>query len=66
MTVRDNGVGMEPGRLAQAQAQGRLGASASIRSRIEDLGGSVSWRTRPGGGCTVVIDVPSHRYRVTS
>ncbi|MGA8045702.1 MAG: DUF5931 domain-containing protein [Dermatophilaceae bacterium] len=65
VTVRDNGVGMEPGRLAQAAAQGRLGASASIRSRIEDLGGTVSWRSRPGGGCTVVIDVPSDHDRVS-
>lgn len=66
VTVRDNGVGMEPGRLAQAQAAGRLGASASIRSRIEDLGGTVTWRSRPGGGCTVVLDVPSHHDRVGS
>ena len=58
VTVRDDGVGMEPGRLAEAAASGRLGASASIRSRIADLGGSVSWRSRPGGGCTVVIDAP--------
>lgn len=65
VTVRDNGVGMEPGRLAQAAAQGRLGAAASIRSRIEDLGGTASWRSRPGGGCTVVIDVPSNRDRVS-
>jgi signal transduction histidine kinase len=73
VTVRDTGVGMEPGRLAEAAAQGRLGASAAIRSRVEDLGGTVTWRTRPGGGCTVVMDLPragltsqpAHRDRVS-
>ena len=59
VTVRDNGVGMEPGRLAEAAAQGRLGVSASIRSRIQELGGSTTWRSRPGAGCTVVMDLPS-------
>jgi signal transduction histidine kinase len=58
VTVRDNGVGMEPGRLASAAAQGRLGAVTSIRGRVRDLGGDAAWSGRPGGGCTVVLDVP--------
>lgn len=58
VTVRDNGVGMEPERLETAAAQGRLGARTSIRGRIEDLGGTVTWTARPGSGCTVVLEVP--------
>ena len=58
VTVRDNGAGMPPGRLEDAAAEGRLGAVASIRGRIEDLGGAASWISRAGGGCTVVLDVP--------
>ena len=35
-----------------------MGVSASIRGRVEDLGGSVTWTTRPGGGCVVRMTVP--------
>jgi len=59
VTVRDNGRGLEPGRLEAAAAEGRLGASASIRGRIEELGGRATWTERPGSGCTVVLDVPT-------
>ena len=63
VTVRDNGTGMDPGRLAAAAAEGRLGARTSIRSRVEDLGGTATWTTRPGSGCTVVLEVPLERHR---
>ena len=33
-----------------AAGRGRMGVSASIRGRVEDLGGTVTWSTRPGGG----------------
>ena len=39
VTVRDDGVGIGPGRLEQAEADGRLGVSSSVRGRVEDLGG---------------------------
>ncbi|MGL4742845.1 MAG: sensor histidine kinase, partial [Dermatophilaceae bacterium] len=58
LTVRDDGVGADPARLVDAVAEGRLGVSASIRGRIEDLGGSAIWTTRPGAGCTVRITIP--------
>ncbi|MGL5864620.1 MAG: MacS family sensor histidine kinase [Dermatophilaceae bacterium] len=58
LTVRDDGMGTEPARLVDAAADGRLGVSASIRGRIEDLGGSATWTTRPGAGCTVRIIIP--------
>lgn len=59
VTVRDNGSGIPAGRLDEAAEEGRLGVAASIRGRIEDLGGTASWTSRDSGGCTVVLDVPS-------
>ncbi|GAA4405967.1 DUF5931 domain-containing protein [Fodinibacter luteus] len=58
VTIRDDGVGAEPADLLGAADRGRLGVSSSIRGRIEDLGGSVTWTTRPGGGCVVRMTVP--------
>jgi len=40
ISVRDDGPGVEPGRLERAAADGRLGVVSSIRGRIEDLGGT--------------------------
>jgi signal transduction histidine kinase len=50
ISVRDDGPGIAPGRLDEAEAEGRLGVVSSIRGRIEDLGGmavmdSGSWGT---------------------
>ena len=39
VTVRDDGVGVAPGRLAEAAAAGRMGVANSIHGRISDLGG---------------------------
>ncbi|MBM6546212.1 histidine kinase [Janibacter sp. YIM B02568] len=58
VTVRDNGAGMAPGRLEEAEREGRLGACASIAGRVRDLEGTASWTSRPGGGCTVTLHVP--------
>ena len=58
VTIRDDGVGAEPADLLAAADRGRLGVSASIRGRVEDLGGTVTWSTRPGGGCVVRMTVP--------
>jgi signal transduction histidine kinase len=58
LTIRDDGVGAEPADLLAAADRGRLGVSASIRGRVEDLGGTVTWSTRPGGGCVVRMTVP--------
>ena len=40
ISVRDDGPGVEPGRIERAAAEGRLGVASSIRGRIEDLGGT--------------------------
>ncbi|WP_377642104.1 MacS family sensor histidine kinase [Oryzobacter terrae] len=58
VTIRDNGVGAELTDLLDASAHGRMGVSGSIRGRVEDLGGTVTWTTRPGGGCVVRMTVP--------
>ena len=58
LTIRDDGVGAELDDLLGAADRGRMGVSASIRGRVEDLGGSVTWTTRPGGGCVVRMAVP--------
>lgn len=58
LTIRDDGAGAELTDLLGAAEVGRMGVSRSIRGRIEDLGGSVSWTTRPGGGCVVRMTVP--------
>jgi signal transduction histidine kinase len=58
LTVRDDGVGADPAELLSAAARGRMGVSSSIRGRVEDLGGSATWETRPGAGCTVRLTVP--------
>ncbi|WP_206665766.1 MacS family sensor histidine kinase [Pedococcus bigeumensis] len=58
LTVRDNGVGMPAGRLDEAAAAGRLGASSSIRGRLSDLGGTAEYSGREGAGVTVRMRAP--------
>ena len=58
VTIHDDGVGAQVSDLVDAVDRGRLGVSSSIRGRIEDLGGTVTWTTRPGGGCVVRMTVP--------
>ncbi|GAB2522951.1 MacS family sensor histidine kinase [Nocardia heshunensis] len=40
VSVRDDGPGIPPGRLAEAEDQGRMGVSRSIVGRVEALGGT--------------------------
>ena len=56
--VTDPQVGADLSDLLGAAELGRMGVSGSIRGRVEDLGGTVSWTTRPGGGCVVRMAVP--------
>ncbi len=58
LTVRDNGTGMPAGRLEEAAAAGRLGASSSIRGRLADLGGTAEYAVREGAGVTVRMRAP--------
>ncbi|MEV4130142.1 ATP-binding protein [Nocardia sp. NPDC049707] len=50
ISVRDDGVGIAPGRLAEAEAEGRMGVSRSIIGRMERLGGTAVLLTEEAGG----------------
>ena len=58
VSVRDDGPGMAPERLAQAEQEGRLGVARSIRGRVRDLGGTVVVDSTPGAGTEVELRVP--------
>lgn len=60
VTVRDDGPGIPPGRLADAEAEGRMGVALSIRGRLRDLGGSAELVSVPGQGTEVELRVPKH------
>jgi signal transduction histidine kinase len=61
VTVRDDGRGMAPGRVAEAAAAGRLGIAQSIFGRIRDLGGEVTVVAAPARGVEVEMRVPRPR-----
>ncbi|MCC3763083.1 DUF5931 domain-containing protein [Glycomyces sp. TRM65418] len=61
VSVRDDGPGIAPGRLAEAAAEGRLGVAQSIEGRIRALGGSVAVVSSPGWGTEVELRVPRPR-----
>ena len=58
VTVRDDGVGVAPGRFAEAAATGRMGVANSIQGRIRDLGGQAVYDSRVGAGTTVELVLP--------
>jgi signal transduction histidine kinase len=58
VSVRDDGPGIAPGRLAEARAEGRLGVATSIVGRLEWLGGRAKLHTEPGGGTEWELTVP--------
>ena len=53
VTVRDDGTGFGPDRLAAAEQDGRLGVAGSIRGRIVQLGGRCTIDSAPGEGTTL-------------
>jgi signal transduction histidine kinase len=61
VSVRDEGPGVTEERLAQAEGEGRLGVSQSIRGRMVDLGGSAELVSRPGQGSEWELSVPTAR-----
>lgn len=63
VTVRDDGPGIAPGRLAAAERDGRLGVARSVRGRVSDLGGTVTVLSTPGQGTEVELRVPRGRGR---
>lgn len=50
VSVRDDGVGIAPGRLAEAESEGRMGISRSITGRIAALGGTAELLTAEAVG----------------
>jgi signal transduction histidine kinase len=50
VSVRDDGVGIEPGRMAEAEREGRMGIARSLRGRLAELGGTITLETAPGEG----------------
>jgi len=58
VTVRDEGPGVSPERLAAAEREGRMGVSRSIAGRVRDLGGSVAIDAPAGQGTEVELRVP--------
>lgn len=58
VTIRDDGPGMPPDRLAKAAAEGRLGVSHAITGRLRDIGGSADISSTPGAGTEVRLRIP--------
>ncbi|HLR96456.1 MAG TPA: ATP-binding protein, partial [Jiangellaceae bacterium] len=58
VVVRDNGRGIDPGRLDRAEAEGRYGVSGSIRGRLAALGGHAVLHSSPGEGTEWELSVP--------
>jgi signal transduction histidine kinase len=58
VTVRDDGAGMAPGRLATARDAGRLGVAQSIVGRLRAMGGDASVTSTLGQGTEVELRLP--------
>lgn len=58
VSVRDDGRGIPTGRLAEAEAEGRMGVSKSILGRVDTIGGSAVLDTGEGEGTEWEIRVP--------
>ncbi|MGQ0573117.1 MAG: MacS family sensor histidine kinase [Pseudonocardia sp.] len=61
ISVRDDGPGIPEGRLAQAEADGRLGVAQSLRARVAGLGGTISLDTAPDRGTEWTIQLVKTR-----
>lgn len=63
VSIRDDGVGIVPGRLQEAVDQGHVGISKSIVGRLMSLGGSAELRTDLGEGTEWELTVPRRGRR---
>lgn len=58
VSVRDDGPGISPERLASARSEGRLGVASSIQGRMVTAGGSATLITAPGEGTEWELRLP--------
>ncbi|RZA32359.1 MAG: hypothetical protein EOP92_26460 [Lysobacteraceae bacterium] len=58
MTIRDNGVGMQPGSRTRTGSFGLVG----IEERVNILGGSFSISSGPDTGTAIVVTIPLHGH----
>jgi len=58
VSIRDDGVGIEDGRLKEAVGEGRFGIAKSIVGRMNWLGGSAKLNTGPGCGTEWELTIP--------
>ncbi len=63
VSIRDDGSGIDDGRLTEAVAEGRMGVSRSIVARMEALGGSACLDTAPGEGTEWELTVSKEANR---
>ncbi len=59
VTVRDDGVGTDLSRFAEAEREGRMGVSKSIVGRMRALGGSADCYSEPGEGTEWELRLPA-------
>jgi signal transduction histidine kinase len=57
ISIRDEGPGIPDGRLAAAEAEGRLGVARSMRGRVLDLGGTITRDSGEDRGTEWVVRV---------
>ncbi len=58
ISVRDQGPGIPAGRLAAAEADGRIGVARSMLGRVRELGGTISCDTGPERGTEWIVRMP--------
>lgn len=58
LTVRDNGPGIRTDQLTEAESDGRMGVSRSIRGRVADLGGTLTLDSGHGQGTAWEVRLP--------
>lgn len=58
LSVRDDGVGIDTGRLEQAEREGRRGVSSSILGRVAELEGTAVLETASGAGTEWEVRIP--------
>lgn len=58
LSVRDDGIGIAPERMDEAEREGRMGIARSMRGRVAELGGSIAVHTSPGSGVEWELRVP--------